>query len=279
MPATIPVERLQLSNGITVLLVQNDTADIVAGRLLLRHAGSRWESAAEGGLFHLLSTVLTKGTEIRDAFQIAEAIESVGAALSADATSDYFGLAFKCVTPDFPDLIKLAAELLRSPTFPTNEIEREKYVTLQNIRSQQEQPFNVAFQQLRDGLYGDHPYARSVLGTEETVRGLGQSQLMICHQQFFRPDNLVISLSGRLQRETVLDLLEAVFADWRSPAESMPTLQLPTPIARPDTFSLEQDSQQATVMLGYLAPSSHSPHYPVLKLVSSYLGSGLSSRL
>ena len=83
-----------LDNGITLMVTENDTADLVACRIFLKNAGTRWEPTQQAGLFHLIASTLTKGTETFTAAQIAESVESVGANLGADTTADYFFLSF-----------------------------------------------------------------------------------------------------------------------------------------------------------------------------------------
>ncbi|NJP08832.1 MAG: insulinase family protein [Leptolyngbyaceae cyanobacterium RU_5_1] len=286
------IHRTVLSNGIVVLVAENPTADIVAARIFIR-AGNRWEHPHQAGLSHLVSAVLTKGTETLSSLEIAERVESVGASLSTDATTDYFLTSFKSVSADFEDMLKLTGELLRSPTFPEQELELERRLTLQAIRSQQEQPFTVAFDQLRHIMYGVHPYALSGLGTEVTVQQLGREDLQAYHRTHFRPDNIVISVSGRVQPDAAIALIEQVLGDWQAPDLPLPTLHLlpvtPTPLRK----ATAQDTQQSIIMLGYLAPpvvedqasaGSSQPlplaeDYAVLKLLNTHLGNGLSSRL
>lgn len=298
-----PQTRTVLKNGIVVLVWENPAADIVAARIFVR-AGSQWESSQNAGLSHLVAAVLTKGTEQRSSLEIAEQVESVGASLSADAATDYFLLSLKTVSSDFAAILALAGELLRSPTFPQPEIDLERRLTLQAIRSQQEQPFSIAFDQLRQLMYGDHPYALSGLGTETSVSQLERADLQRYHQTHFRPDNIVISLSGRLQSAAAIALIEDVFGDWQAPPTPLPVLRLPTITSTPARAAIAQETQQSIVMLGYLAPAvvldqadalrqsnetsgKSSPHpspstiqdYAALKLLNSYLGNGLSSRL
>ncbi len=298
-----PQTRTVLKNGIVVLVWENPAADIVAARIFVR-AGSQWESSQNAGLSHLVAAVLTKGTEQRSSLEIAEQVESVGASLSADAATDYFLLSLKTVSSDFAAILALAGELLRSPTFPQPEIDLERRLTLQAIRSQQEQPFSIAFDQLRQLMYGDHPYALSGLGTETSVSQLERADLQRYHQTHFRPDNIVISLSGRLQSAAAIALIEDVFGDWQAPPTPLPVLHLPTITSTPARAAIAQETQQSIVMLGYLAPAvvldqadalrqsnetsgKSSPHpspstiqdYAALKLLNSYLGNGLSSRL
>lgn len=135
------IHRTVLSNGIVLLVSENQAADIIAGRIFIR-AGSCYEPREKAGLAHLLSAVMTKGCDGLSSLEIAEKIESVGASLGTDAATDYFLLSLKTVTADFVDILTLAGQLLRSPTFPENQIELEKRLAIQDIRSQKEQPFH-----------------------------------------------------------------------------------------------------------------------------------------
>jgi predicted Zn-dependent peptidase len=268
-----------LDNGITIVFAENPVADLVAGRIFLKKAGSCWDSPAKVGLSHLLATVIMKGTQYRSSLEIAETVESIGASLGADAASDYWLISLKTVVADFPEILALAAEILRYPTFPKTEVELEKRLVLQSIRSQQEQPFNVAFNQLRQSMYADHPYGSSILGTEESVPTLTQQDVVEYHQAYFRPDNLVISLSGRLSLETAVNLINDIFGSWEIPHRSLIAPTLPVLNAQPYPRVTAQETQQSIIMLGYLGAGVKSEDYAPLKLLSTYLGNGLSSRL
>lgn len=272
------IHRTVLENGIVVIAVENPAADIVAGRIFVR-AGSLHEPRKHAGVFNLMASLLTKGTNQLSSLEIAEQVESVGASLGADASADYSLLSFKTVSADFVDILELAAQLLRFPSFPESEVELERRLMLQNIRSMQEQPFALAYDQLRRAMYGEHPYALSGLGTEETVAALDRETLVHYHQTYFRPDNLVISIVGRMVPEEAIALIEKVFHDWQPPQISLPQLSLPAVEPQGAQRVQVQETQQSVVMLGYLAPSVKSPDYATLKLLNTYLGNGLSSRL
>lgn len=272
------IQRTVLDNGIVVITVENPAADIVSGRIFFR-TGSRWEPQEKIGLFHLLSAVITKGTEQLSSLQIADLVESVGASLGAEAASDYFLMNLKTVSADFIDILQLAGQLLRSPTFPEAEVELERRLTIQDIRSQQEQPLSIAFEQLRHAMYHNHPYAYSILGTETSVAQLTRADLQQYHQTYFRPDNMVISLAGRLTLDAAIELVNQVFGDWKAPATPLPTLNLPHISVNPVFHAKPLETQQSIVMLGYLTPAVEDPDYASLKLLSTYLGNGLSSRL
>ncbi|MGI2902745.1 M16 family metallopeptidase [Tolypothrix sp. VBCCA 56010] len=273
-----PIARTVLSNGIVLLVAENPAADIIAARIFIR-AGSCNENPQQSGLAHLLSTVLTKGCDGLSSLQIAEHVESMGAGLSADSAADYFLLSLKTVTADFADILQLAGRIMRSPTFPEVEVELERRLALQDIRSQKEQPFTIAFDQLRQVMYQNHPYAMSLLGDETTMGSLTRADLVKYHQTYFRPDNLVISIAGRVTLEDAVNLVENIFGDWQAPPEPLPKVHFPHIKVEPQQRLKAQQTQQSVIMLGYLGPSVRAADYAPLKLLSTYLGNGLSSRL
>ncbi|BAY14839.1 processing protease [Anabaenopsis circularis NIES-21] len=272
------IHRTVLNNGIVVLVAENPAADIIAGRIFLR-AGSCYEQREQAGLAHLLSAVMTKGCDGLSSFEIAEHVESVGASLSADTSTDYFLLSLKTVTSDFANILALAGRILRSPTFPEEQVELERRLALQDIRSQKEQPFTLAFEQMRRAIYQNHPYAMSLLGDETTMSRITRQDLVQYHQTYFRPDNLVVSIAGRITLTEAVALVEQVFGDWKIPAQPRPVLNLPEIPVNPQQLLKPLQTQQSIVMLGYLGAAVNSPDYAPLKLLSTYLGNGLSSRL
>jgi zinc protease len=273
------IHRTVLDNGIIVLVTENPTADIVAGRIFIR-AGSCHEPVEKSGLAHLLSALLTKGCDGLSSMEIAEEVESVGASLGTDAAADYFLVSLKTVTADFANMLTLAGKIMRSPTFPEAEVELERRLALQDIRSQKEQPFNIAFEQLRLAMYQNHPYSQSGLGDETTMGNLTRDDLVQYHQTYFRPDNVVISIAGRIKSNDAIALIQKVFGDWQSPINQLiPSLDIPKVENAPYATSIFQQTQQSILMLGYLVPAVDSPDYAALKLLSTYLGNGLSSRL
>ncbi|GAB4357032.1 MAG: pitrilysin family protein [Cyanophyceae cyanobacterium] len=284
-----PLRRQVLDNGITVLALENATADIVAARIFVT-AGSLYEPESCAGLANLLAATLTKGTVRRSSLEIAELVEAVGASLSADASTDYFLVGLKTVTEDFEPVLALAAELIREPVFPVEEIDLERSLAIQALRSQREQPFAVAFERLRTAMYGGHPYGRSTLGSEATLGRIERADLQRFHRDRFRPEHVTIAISGCLTAAAAIALVEQYFGDWRGegpgPERSgSPAIAAPLPTIAQHHHMTPQDTQQAIVMVGYPAAAACDAtgevhgDYAALKLLNTYLGNGLSSRL
>lgn len=273
------IHQTTLENGLTLLTITNPSSDIISGKIFIKNAGSRSLIPEKAGLSHLVASVITKGTEKLNAVDIAYQIESIGASLGAEATSDYSLISLKTVSNDFRQILNLAAEIIRFPSFPETEVKREKYLTQQSILSQQESPFNLAFNQLKSVIYQDHPYSLSVLGTEESIESLTKADLHAYHEKHFRPDQMVISLCGRIDPDLGKEWVEAAFGDQKNPESPLVSPNFLELQPQPETVKLYQDTQQSIVMLGYLTPGVKSEEYPVLKLINTYLGNGLSSRL
>lgn len=273
-----PIHRTVLNNGIVLLVAENQAADIIAARIFIR-AGSCCEQRDKAGLAHLLAAVITKGCDGLSSMEIAEEVESVGASLNADTSTDYFLMSLKTVTEDFSQILSLAGRILRSPTFPTTQVELERRLTINNIRSQKEQPFTLAMEQMRQVIYQHHPYALSVMGDENSVNNLTQADLIAYHQTYFRPDNIVISIAGHITSDEAVALVTEVFGDWQIPHSPLPAVHLPEIPIEPQSRLQPVHTQQSIVMLGYLGSDVRCADYAALKLLATYLGNGLSSRL
>ncbi len=269
--------RTTLTNGLEILVIPNPTVDIVSTRFFFK-SGSRQET--KPGVAHLLTALLTKGTEQYSSMELAHKVESIGAMLGADSNPDYTIVFTKSLSEDFPVLLDLTTQLLYEATFPEEQLELERKNTLQSIRSQQERPFTVAYNQFRTALYGDHPYAYPDLGTEESVNSITREDLISFYKTYFRPDNAVFVVVGPVEPEQVVVLAEKLLSHWSAPDAPIsvrPLIQ--TALASALSLREIQPTQQSTVLVGYEAVGIASPDFPILKLIGTYLGSGLSSRL
>jgi zinc protease len=273
--------RTTLPNGLRVIAIENPVADIVSARIFIQ-AGQLCETAETAGLFDLLTAVLMKGTATKTALEIAEIVESMGANLGADVASDYSLLSLKTVSADFETVLALAAEVLREPSFPTAEIELERRLILQGLKSMKEQPFGVAYNHLREALYPNHPYGVTQAQSEQCIAAFTQADLQAAHRQYFRPDNMVVAIAGRISPNLAVKLVEQFLGDWPAPKEPLPTVsfpEIPEVTGAAQKIVTVQETNQAFIVLGHLAGAVNDPDYAALKLISTYLGNGLSSRL
>ena len=270
--------KTQLPNGLTIIAVENPIADIVSARVYIK-AGQCCETAETAGLFDLLTAVLVKGTAEKSALDIAEVVESMGAGFGADVASDYSLLSMKTVSADFETILALAAEVLRQPSFSAEEIELERKLILQGLKSLKEQPFGVAYNHLREALFAGHPYGIAHAQTEQRMQAFTREDVQAAYETYFRPDNMVMTIVGRIAPALAVKLAEQYFGDWAAPDTPLPTVSFPDLSVAAHKIVTPQQTNQAFIVLGYLADSVSGPDFAALKLISTYLGNGLSSRL
>jgi zinc protease len=270
--------RTTLPNGLSVIAIENPVADIVSARIFIK-AGQLYETAETAGLFDLLTAVLLKGTATKTALEIAEIVESIGANLGVDVAADYSLLSLKTVSADFETVLALAAEVLRTPSFPTTEIELERRLILQGLKSMKEQPFGVAYNHLREALYPGHPYGLTQAQSEQCIAAFTQADLQEAHRQYFRPDNLVVAIAGRISPNLAVKQVEQFLGDWAAPEQPLPLVSFPEVSVAAQRIVTVQETNQAFIVLGHLGGGVSDTDYAALKLISTYLGNGLSSRL
>ena len=274
-----PIYRIQLKNGIRLLVIENPVADIISAQFFWR-GGASAVGAAQAGLANLTASVLTKGTTSRNAEKIAEEVESMGALLGAECAPDYLSLHLKSIAGDFAHLFHLASDIIRNPTFPQSEVDREQQLVVQSIRSQQERPFSVAFAPLRKTLFGEHPYGYSLAGTTESVTAMTQGDLREFHCNCLRPEQLTLAICGRISPTAAEQLVKDALGDWIAPIPAHPPHlpEFPTLVGA-NTLRNQQPTQQTIIIIGFRAPSVYSTDWVALKLLAVHLGGGLSSRL
>ncbi len=271
-------QRWVLANGLTVVVTENPVAELIAARLFVR-GGSLTETTTTAGLAHLLAATLPLGTTTQTPWEIATQIEAMGATLNVQAAPDYWLLSLKTIAPDFEPMLALAATLLQSPIFPETEVARSRHSLLQELHLRQQQPFMVAMQTLRQTLYPQHPYAHATPHDAAVLAQLTRADVQQAHQTYFRPDQTVISIAGRVKAATALGWVQHYFGAWPRPT---PPISVPRYHPKPQRLShrlIPLPGAQVVAMIGDLAAAAHEADYVPLKVLHTYLCNGLSSRL
>ena len=184
-----------LSNGIRVIVRENRAVPVVAVQAGFL-AGVRGEPKEKGGVANLTAGMLLKGTTRQTAREIAEAVEDMGADLNGYSGRNSFGLQGKFLQRDFETAFRLFAESLLEPTFPAEELEKKRIETLGALKQQKDQLTQATILLFLAAQYGDHPYGRNPLGTENAVLAMTPEDLKAYYERWTDPRNMVIAISG-----------------------------------------------------------------------------------
>lgn len=285
--ATAPVAKTEkkrtvvkevLANGIRVIVRENRAVPVVAVQAGFL-AGVRGEPKEKGGVSGLTAGMLVKGTAHRTAKEISEAVENMGADLSGTSGRNSFGLQGKFLQRDFEKGFRLFAESLLEPTFPAEELEKKRIETLGALKQQKDQLTQATFLLFLGAHYGDHPYGRNPLGTENSVRAMTTSDLKAYYARWADPRNMVIAISGDIDVEEALAAVRKAFGEMPRRPGYAALGALPVP-SHDAVMKAEErrDKQQAHFVIGYPGARFTDPDRYALDVLGSALA-GMGGRL
>ena len=271
------VTRHVLPNGL-IVLVRADPSIGVMGASLMVRAGALFETPDEAGITNFMHKVMLRGTRRYDALQLTQAIEDLGGSLDASGDVEYAEVRGTALGRDWERLLNLIAEVALRPTFPSEEVERERRLILSAIQTRGDTPFQRAFDAMLTDLYGRHGYGWPNLGTRESLTRLDRAALEARYATIYRPDRMVLAVSGQVPRDRVIRVAQRLFRGM--PSATAATAAAPAPQApRAARRVVERSAQQAQVMVGYITPGLTDPEYPAVRVLGMVLGGGMSGRL
>jgi len=267
-----------LGNGIRVIVRENRAVPVVAVQAGFL-AGVRGEAKGKDGVAGLTAGMLVKGTSHRTAREISEAVENMGADLSGYSGRNSFGLQGKFLQRDFEKGFRLFADSILDPTFPAEELEKKRIETLGALKQQKDQLTQATFLLFLEAHYGDHPYGRNPLGTENSVRGMTPSDLKEYYGRWADPRNMVIGISGDIDAEEALAAIRKAFGEMPPRPGYQALGALPVP-SHDTVLKVEErrDKQQAHFVIGYPGARFTDPDRFALDVLGSALA-GMGGRL
>jgi len=272
-------EREILSNNMVLLHAERKALPIVTVVMAVK-AGSVVEPPNKAGLAYLTAALLNEGTKKRTSREISEAIEFVGGSLSASAGPDYTTISLSLLKKDIDLGFDLLSDILMNPVFNEDEIKRKKRITRNWLIQQNEEPGTVASIAFSKTVFGEHPYARQVQGTIESLDLITRQDIMDFHNAFFAPNNTIMSVVGDISRDELKALLNKHLGQWKQKySASMP---LPGISAKNNAtvIKVNKDLTQANIILGHLGISRDNPDYYAVSVMNYILGGGgFASRL
>lgn len=188
------------------------------------------------------------------------------------------GVRVNCLTKDLDLCLTILGDLLRSPALPPDKIELRRATMIENIRRENDEPRGVAFREIRKILYGDHPMAWRA--TEESVGAITRDDVVAFHQTYFRPNNVIVGISGDVTKDEIVAALEKAFTGWEpAPVTIEPEPELALSFS-PSVNYILKDTNQAVICMGHLGLNRRDENRPAVALMNYILGGGsFSSRI
>jgi len=275
-----PIEKRTLSNGVEVWLVEAHEVPLVQVNLVIP-AGSGDDPADKFGLASLTAAMLDEGAGSRDALEIADAIDFLGASLSTTSSFDASAIRLNVPVARLEAALAIMADVALRPTFPQAELDRLRQERLTALLQARDDPAQVAPLTFSRVVFGEtHRYGTAAMGTDATLKAFTTGDVRGFHESRYQPAGATLVVAGDVTAAAVLPLLEKHVGSWKGSAPA----RAPLPEARQLTdrrvYIVDMPgTEQSQIRIGWVGVPRASGDYFTLQVLNTVLGGSFTSRL
>ncbi len=239
--------------------------------------GSRDETPQTAGVAHFIEHAAFRRSSTRNSRQIAAQFESLGAYINAFTSKEQTCYYVRALTPHFQECLKLLSDVVLHPVFRESDIEKERGVILEELKSYEDEAEEVILDMVETLLFGNHPLGAPIAGYAATVAKLSAKQIKEFHRRHYAPPRMLVAVASSLPHEEVLEMVENFFP--RSAAKSHSfTRRVPKQKEAGRTL-LSRPFQQSHISLARRTGGVRHENRWAYSLLNTILGDGMSSRL
>ncbi len=243
--------------------------------------GSRDEHPASAGAAHFLEHLLFKATPTRTAASLAAEMDAVGGEINAFTTKEHTCYYAHVLDSDLELAVDVVTDVVLGGKCGASDVEVEREVVLEELAMRDDDPEDLVTEAAAAAVFGDHPLARPVIGTEDSVAGLTAAKLRGFHRRRYTPDRMVLAVAGNVDHARVVRLARKAFAGRLDGAVASAPVR--TGIRRrpgaPSLAVVHRDGEQSHLVAGTRAYGRFHPDRWALSVLNTAIGGGLSSRL
>jgi predicted Zn-dependent peptidase len=263
-----------------VVLMEKHQVPLVQINLVIR-TGSAMDPVGKTGLASMTASMMMEGAGTRDALQLADAIDYLGAQISATAGMHTSSVSLEVPVAKLDAALALQADIALRPAFASTELERKRKNRLTTLLQWRDEPRALASVMFSRTLYPNgHPYGSSAVGDEAAIRSLRVEDLRQFHTQYFQPSNGFLVVVGDVTMAEMKTKLEAAFGAWRGTAGAAPVLPPITQIEKRSVIFVDKPgAPQTEIRIGRIGAPRVTDDYYALVIMNTILGGSFSSRL
>ncbi len=274
-----PVEK-KLPNGVRVVAISCPGSGLVSVSANVK-AGSVFDPNAAAGLADFTASLLTRGTKTRSAPQIAETIEALGGSLSSAAGWDASNVSLSSLSTRLADVLPTFAEVLRSPAFAAEEIERLRSESLDGLTVSLRAPGTLARLTAGRVVFGESGYGHPHDGTPESLKALDGGQINRFYRSRYQPQNMVLVFGGDITPEAAFAYAAQYFGNWKALRIAPPPSPAPAAVQKGGRVVVvdKPDAGQAAVCVARATIRRADQRYAIGRVANGVLGEGFSARM
>ncbi len=275
--AEVKIEEVISPGGIKAWLVQEPSIPFMALELRFR-GGASLDASDKRGSIYLMTGLLEEGTGDLDSRGFAKAVEGLAASFGYDTGDDSVRISGRFLTENRNEAVDLLRRSLLEPSFNQPDIDRVREQVLSGLRSDAQDPNNIARKTWDAIAYGDHPYGSGYKGTTESIEALTREDLFAAHAAVFAKDRLYVGAVGDITPEELGPLLDTLLGD-------LPDTGAPMPPAAELSIEgglqiTEFETPQSVAIFGHSGIAQNDPDFFAARILNQVLGAGgFESRL
>lgn len=280
-----PFLRARLANGLAVAAARLPDVPLVSMEIVAP-GGGQFDPPGQEGIAALTAALLDEGTALRPALEVAAVAERLGGYVTTGADWDVGFLATGLLAEHRAAGLGLLAEILSSPTFPEEEVERLRRQRLAEILRRKQDPGALADDRFAREVYRGTPYAHPLVGEEESIERLGREELRSFYETHYGLAGSALIAVGDFDPEVLLREIESAFA---AAGDASTALGAPPPL-RPEVrppastgISVHlvdrPGAAQTELRVGHVGVSRTHPDYIPLVVLNTLLGGKFTSRI
>jgi len=267
-----------LKNGMRIVLVPIKGAPSVTVMSMIE-AGSEYESKEKNGISHFLEHMFFKGTKNRPkSIDISKEFDGMGAehnAFTSNEVTAYYG---KSAPKNFEKILEIISDMYLNPTFPELEMEKEKGVIIEEINMYEDMPHRVVHEVFQELLYGDTPSGWGIAGPIENIKKMKIEDFLNYRKAHYVAGKTLIVVAGDIDEASTFKKIENAFKDI-SKGKIIRKKKLVEKQSKPEIKIKHKETDQSHLVIGVRTFGLHDKRMMTLKVLSTVLGNGMSSRL
>lgn len=273
------IQRFTLSNGLPVLLMEKHEVPLVQVNVLIK-AGAAMDPASRSGVASMTAAMLDEGAGPRDALQLADAIEYLGARITTGAGQHTSVISLHTPLSRLDSALNLLADITLRPTFPAGELDRQRRERQTMLTQWRDQPRSIASVIVNRTLYGAHPYGVPMQGNVTTLTAMTVADLQAFHTTWYRPGNAAVIVVGDVQPAAMRARLEAAFGGWVAGVVPRATWPEVRQVGGREIVLVDKPgAAQSEIRVGRIGAARSTEDYFPISVMNTILGGAFTSRL
>jgi len=270
-------ERAVLSNGMVIHLLEDHELPLVNITAYI-NVGGIYEPVEKTGLAGITGAVIRSGgTTSLSPDQLDAELEFMASGIESGIGDDAGNLTMFSLTKNLDRTLEVFADVMLRPAFNEGRVDLALKNTREAIRRQNDDPKGIAGREIRRALYDGHPLGR--VPSMETIDRITRDDLAAFHRRFYRPEGVILAVSGDFNPAQMKAKLEKLFGGWRPAEEKVPAVASPDTTPKKQVLLARKQVSQSVVRMGHLGLEKNNPDQHAVRVLDYILGGGFTSRL